>query len=85
MTYIDPLVSEKLESIDETSVPVLIVCDEQCPAVVLALQNEGIAVTNAESAEMGSVGASITSAQLEKLKSIPGISAVELDQEAHIL
>lgn len=85
MTFIDPLVLREFESTDATSVSVLIVCDELCSSVVSALQREGIVVTNTGSAELGSVGASITRSQLEKLKYIPGISAVELDQKVEIL
>jgi hypothetical protein len=85
MTYIDPLVVSTLETAGEASVPVLIVCEEQCQSVISALQRAGITVTNVESAEVGSIGASITSAQLDTVQSIAGISAVELDQEVETL
>ena len=84
MTTIDPLVFRQLESSGGKAVPVLIVCDTSCASVISALERAGITVTSTGSAEMGSIGASITSAQLERLESIPGIIAVELDQEAGI-
>jgi hypothetical protein len=84
MTMVDPLVITHLESAGGRSIPVLIVCDESCSSVVAALEREGIHVTNIAGIELGSIGASITRDQLDRMRSIPGIDAVEYDQDVGI-
>ncbi len=84
MTSVDPLVLSELARARSGSIPVLIVCAGACASVVAALEREGIPVTSVGSMELGSVGASITREQLATLRSIPGIEAVEYDQEVGI-
>lgn len=84
MPSIDSSVVTMLEKAGGEPIQVLIVCDESCDPVLSALKREGIAVTNTGSVELGSIGASINQVQLDKLKSIPGITAVEFDQDVHM-
>ena len=85
MTVVDPELLRELQRAGSRPVPVLIVCQTDCEPVVKTLAERGITITSAESAVVGSVGAKITADQLGVLKGVPGISAVELDQEARAL
>ena len=85
MPNIDPVLMERLAQGGGKPVPVLVVCGDRCAAVTAALTQAGIKVTSTESAVLGSIGAEISPAQLETIKSIKGISAIEYDQEAEML
>ena len=85
MTNIDSEVLRHLNQARGGSVPIIITCGDECESVVEALNRARILVTNTGSMVLGSIGASITADQLDVLKSIPAIYAVEHDKEAHIL
>lgn len=84
MSVVDPELKEILDSAGDTPVIVIISCDNECPAVIKALENAGIRITNTGSIEMGSIAAEITADQLSFLQSVAGISYIEPDREAHI-
>ena len=82
MAIVDPEILQQLERTSCKTIPVLVICNNECESVVKALEQAGIQVTNTESSIMGSIGAEITAEQLEIIKAVPGVSAIEYDQEA---
>ena len=85
MATVDPQVTEKLKQAGDRSVPVLIVCGDACDSVRKALDKAGVKISSTESMVLGSIGAEITADQMETVKSIPGISYIEFDEEAKAL
>ena len=85
MPTVQPLLSEKLKEAGCQPVPVLVVCEDQCQSVADALSAKGIKITRSGSMELGIIPAEIIADQLESVTSLPGVSAVEYDEEAEVL
>ena len=64
---------------------VIVTCGERCEEVTEELRNAGISVTNIERMLVGSVDALVTHEQLQSIRTIPGVIAVEPDEEVKAL
>lgn len=85
MDVIDPKIMEQFKSAGNKPISVIITCQSECKAVVEALENAGIKITNIDSMILGSIAAEINKDQLNILQTISGISAIELEQEERAL
>ena len=85
MATVQPMLLEKLKEARGQRVSVLVVCEDACQSVADALERQGIQIAREGSMDLGTIAAEITADQFEAVKSIPGISALEYDEEAEIL
>ena len=84
MPAVDAELLKLFEQAQGKPVPVLITCQSECESVVTALKRKRIRITNTKSMILGVIGAEVTADQLEDIKSVPGISAIEHDQTATV-
>jgi hypothetical protein len=85
MASVDSELLTQLERAGNRAVPVLISCENECKSVIKSLEQAGIRITSTQSMVLGSIGAEITADQLEIVKKIPGVSAIEYDTEVKAL
>jgi len=83
--HVDAVLQDKVAQSRGSLVPVLITCEGQCEEIMKALKAAKIQITSTGSLVFGIIGAEITSEELDVLKSIKGISAIEYDEETQIL
>lgn len=85
MVTVDSEILKQFEQTNCKIVPVIIICHDECEPIVTALKRAGIKVSSTESSILGSIGAEITADQVEIIKDLSGISAIEYDQEVNAL
>jgi hypothetical protein len=81
MDVVDRELMEQFDSAGNRPVSVIITCQSKCHAVIKALEEAGIRITNTESMVLGSIAAEITKDQLSFLQTVAGISAIEYNHE----
>ncbi len=85
MVNIDKELLEQLNRAGGRPVPIIITCQSECESIVKDLEQAGIRIISKESIVLGTISAEITIDQIEIIREIPGVCAVEYDQEAKAL
>ncbi len=85
MPLIDPALLRQLEGSPGSAVSVLITCEDDCSAAIKALSNSSVTISGTDTVILGSFQAKVMAQHLPLLQALPGVIAIEPDEEASAL